>query len=202
MTGHALVVVFRIDSESHRPCLVSDDGLTFVPAAPQLVWDTLLDPDKLAAVIPGCHSLDRVSDNSYKAEISLGVGPVRGRFHATVDLSDLDPPKAAKLSGGLEGPLGSSRGSGRVRLEAKDGGTHVTYDYTVGISGKVAAVGGRMLEGASKVVVGQFFQRLIAQVESPAETSAAPAPGTSVASKPPAEQPSLWQRITGKKGDN
>ena len=46
-----------------------------------MVWDTLLDPEKLAAVIPGCHSLDRVSDNSYKAEVSLGVGPVRGRFH-------------------------------------------------------------------------------------------------------------------------
>jgi len=30
-----------------------------------------------------------------------------------------------------------------VRLEAKDGGTHVSYDYTVEISGKVAAVEGR-----------------------------------------------------------
>ena len=166
-------------------------GETFVPAAPQMVWDTLLDPDKLAAVIPGCHSLDRVSDNSYKAEVSLGVGPVRGRFHATVDLSELDPPKAAKLSGGLDGPLGSTRGAGRVRLEAKDGGTHVSYDYTVEISGKVAAVGGRMLEGASRVVVGQFFQRLVAQVEGPKTTGAAPAttPGT------PATQPSLWQRL-------
>jgi len=177
-------------------------GEIFVPAAPQLVWDTLLDPDKLAAVIPGCHSLDRVSDNSYKAEVSLGVGPVRGRFHATVDLSELDPPKAAKLSGGLDGPLGSTRGAGRVRLEAKDGGTHVSYDYTVEISGKVAAVGGRMLEGASRVVVGQFFQRLIAQVEGPKTPSAAPTSATPVAPKAPAQQPSLWQRLTGKTGDN
>ena len=169
-------------------------GEIFVPASPQLVWDTLLDPDKLAAVIPGCHSLDRVSDNSYKAEVSLGVGPVRGRFHATVDLSELDPPKAAKLSGGLDGPLGSTRGAGRVRLQAKDGGTHVSYDYTVEISGKVAAVGGRMLEGASRVVVGQFFQRLIAQVEGPPTTSAAPAPKTP-APGTPATQPSTWQRL-------
>ena len=45
----------------------------------------------------------------------------------------------ATLSGGLDGPLGSTRGAGKVRLEARDGGTHVTYDYTVEITGKVAA---------------------------------------------------------------
>ena len=159
-------------------------GETFVPAALQLVWDTLLDPDKLAGVIPGCHSLDLVSENSYKAEVSLGVGPVRGRFHATVELSDLDPPNAVRLSGSLAGPLGATRGAGQVRLEARDGGTHVSYDFTVEISGKVAAVGGRMLEGASRVVVGQFFQRLVAQVGGPETTNGAPA-----------TQPTLWQRL-------
>ena len=76
-----------------------------------------------------------------------------------------------------------------MRLEFRDGGTHVSYDYTVEISGKVAAVGGRMLEGASRVVVGQFFQRLIAQVGKPPTTAAAPLPGT------PVTQPSLWQRL-------
>ncbi|MEE8333117.1 MAG: molybdopterin cofactor-binding domain-containing protein, partial [Alphaproteobacteria bacterium] len=143
---------------------ISGSGETFVPAAPQIVWDTLLDPAKLAAVIPGCHALDLVAENSYRAEVSLGVGPVRGRFVANVAMSELDAPKSVRLSGGLEGPLGASRGSGRVRLEASDGGTRVTYDYTVEVGGKVAAVGGRMIEGASKIVVGQFFQRLTAQV--------------------------------------
>ena len=71
------------------------------------------------------------------------------------------------LSGGLDGPLGSSRGEGRVRLEPADGGTEVTYTYTVEVSGKVAAVGGRMLEGAARFVVGQFFERLAAQVGGP-----------------------------------
>ncbi len=46
-----------------------------------------------------------------------------------------------------------------------------------------------MLEGASRVVVGQFFQRLVAQVGGPQATSAAPTPSS------PATQPSLWQRL-------
>ena len=131
------------------------------------MWRILLDPEKLAAVIPGCHRLDLAGDNDYRAEITLGVGPVRGRFQANVRLSDLDPPHSAMLSGGLDGPLGSSRGEGRVRLEPHDGGTKVTYTYTVEVSGKVAAVGGRMLEGAARFVVGQFFERLVAQVGGP-----------------------------------
>jgi 2-furoyl-CoA dehydrogenase large subunit len=149
-------------------------GDTFVPASPQAVWDTLLDPEKLAAVIPGCRKLDLVAENQYRAEVRLGVGPVRGVFVAEVGLSDMDPPKAATLSGGLSGPLGSSRGSGRVTLAAEGDGTRVTYNYTVEIGGKVAAVGGRMIEGAARVVVGQFFSRLAAQVSGGA---AAPARG-------------------------
>ncbi|MGE0745170.1 MAG: molybdopterin cofactor-binding domain-containing protein [Rhodospirillales bacterium] len=159
-------------------------GEAFVPAPPDAVWATLLDPQKLAAVIPGCHALDRVGDNAYRAEVSLGAGPVRGRFQAQVALSDMDPPRAARIAGGLDGPLGSSRGSGRVRLESVPGGTRLTYDYTVEITGKVAAVGRRMLEGASRIVVGQFFERL----------------GRQVGGAPPAAAPSLWRRLMRRLG--
>lgn len=161
---------------------LTGSGETFVPAPPQQVWDTLLDPEKLAAVIPGCHALDLVGENDYRATVSLGVGPVRGRFEATVKISDLDPPAAMTLSGGLTGPLGSSGGSGRVRLSREQDGTRIAYDYTVEIGGKVAAVGGRMLEGAANIVIGQFFARLAAQVGG----------------KPPTE--SWWRRLLRKLG--
>lgn len=141
-------------------------GEATVPASPEQVWETLLDPAKLARVIPGCHSLERLGENSYRAEVSLGVGAVRGRFEARVDLSELDPPRAAVLSGGLTGPLGASSGSGQVVLEAVESGTRVRYTYGVVVSGKAAAVGGRLLDGAAKLLVNQFFQRLVAQTDS------------------------------------
>jgi 2-furoyl-CoA dehydrogenase large subunit len=139
-------------------------GETFVPAEPHEVWNTLLDPKALAAVIPGCHALDLIGDNSYEADVSLGVGPVRGRFKANVSLTEMVEPKKATLSGGLIGPLGASQGSGHVFLEAADDGTKVSYDYAIELTGTVASVGGRLLEGAAKALVKQFFQRLGAQV--------------------------------------
>jgi 2-furoyl-CoA dehydrogenase large subunit len=126
-------------------------------------------------VIPGCHGLDQVAENDYRAEVSLGVGPVRGRFRAGVTLSDMDEPNAVTLSGGVDGPLGSSRGEGRVRLEAENGGTRVSYDYSAEITGKVAAVGGRLLESAARAIVNQFFERLVRQLKT-TEPAAAPSP--------------------------
>lgn len=139
-------------------------GDTFVPADPQEVWNTLLDPEALASVIPGCHKLDLVGENSYQADVSLGVGPVRGRFKANVALTEMVEPEKATLSGGLIGPLGASQGSGHVSLSAAEGGTKVTYDYAIELTGTVASVGGRLLKGAAKALVNQFFQRLGAQV--------------------------------------
>jgi 2-furoyl-CoA dehydrogenase large subunit len=151
-----------------RPDAPPEDGLagsgeTVVPLPPQAVWDMLLDPVALARVIPGCDALERIGDNEYRAELRLGVGPVRGRFVAHIALSDLHAPRSLRLSGSAKGPLGASSGSGTLRLAAAAAGTSVSYDYRIAISGKVAAVGGRMLEGAARALIGQFFKRLAAQ---------------------------------------
>lgn len=164
---------------------IRGQGTAFVAATPEQVWQTLIDPDKLARVIPGCHKMELVGPGSYRADMSLGVGIVRGRFEARVSLSDLNPPKSAVISGSLQGPLGSSSGSGNVRLEAVEGGTRLSYDYGFDISGKVAAVGGRMLDGAARVLMNQFFQKLGSLTEKPAEGPA----------RISAAPPSWWQRL-------
>jgi 2-furoyl-CoA dehydrogenase large subunit len=147
---------------------VRGEGSAFIAAAPEQVWKALLDPETLAKVIPGCHRMERLGPNRYRADLSLGIGAVRGRFDASVALSDLEPPKKAVLSGGLHGPLGSSSGRGNVRLEPVEGGTRLSYGYAIEVSGKVAAVGARMLDGAARVLMGQFFHRLASLAGAPA----------------------------------
>lgn len=144
---------------------IAGSGSLTVPVEPGVVWQALLDPTILARTIPGCHKLDLVSPNNYRADLSLGVGIIKGRFAAQVALSDLDAPRATTLSGGLEGPLGITVGKARVRLAQQGAGTQIEYDYSAEISGKAAAVGGRMLEGATKVLINQFFQRLVAEMK-------------------------------------
>jgi 2-furoyl-CoA dehydrogenase large subunit len=136
-------------------------GEAKVLAAPQDVWTMLLDPQTLASIIPGCHGVEKVSDTHFRAEVTLGVGPVTGRYKADIVLSDLVAPQSVTLTGKVVGALGDGRGTGRIRLiPAADGSTTLTYDYDAEIGGKVAAIAGRLLDGAAKLVIRQFFQAL------------------------------------------
>jgi 2-furoyl-CoA dehydrogenase large subunit len=140
------------------------EGSASVSVPPERVWEMLLDPETLKAVIPGCQSVEKVSDTHFRADVTLGVGPVTGRYRANVKLSDLDPPHAVTLGGTAEGALGFGGGEGRITLTPDgNGGTRMTYVYDAAIGGKVASIGGRLLDGATRVIIGQFFAALARQ---------------------------------------
>jgi 2-furoyl-CoA dehydrogenase large subunit len=149
--------------------LMHGEGSAHVGAAPQDVWTVLLDPDALAAIIPGANRVERASDTSFRIDVTLGIGPVKGRYLAEVTLSDVDPPRAVTLGGRMEGRLGFGGGAGRITL-APDGnnGTALAYSYEAFVGGKVASVGGRLLDGAVKVIIGQFFAALARKVSGAA----------------------------------
>jgi 2-furoyl-CoA dehydrogenase large subunit len=151
-----------------------------VPAAPSQVWQSLLDPASLKSVIPGCHELQQLGENEYRALVSLGVGPVRGKFEATVKLSDLVQEKSGRIDGTLSGPLGGASGAGKLRLQPIPAGTRIDYEYAVAVTGKVVAVGGRLLDGAAAIIIRQFFERLARQLAP--EVAAPPA--------------SVWRRLS------
>ena len=109
------------------------------------------------------------------------------RYAAEVALSELDPPRSLRLAGSGLSSVGSASGSGLVTLEPVGGGTLLRYDYAAQVSGKVAAVGSRMLEGAAKIVLNQLFEQLGREAGGPATADgAAPAP---------VKKRSLWQRL-------
>jgi len=137
------------------------EGEARVATAPEAIWAMLLDVDTLASIIPGCHGVQKLSDTHFKADVTLGVGPVKGRYKAEIKLSDLDEPRAATLNGSVSGALGTGGGSGRVTLTPDGaGGTVIGYAYEAAVGGKVAAIGGRLLDGAAKAIIGQFFAAL------------------------------------------
>jgi 2-furoyl-CoA dehydrogenase large subunit len=139
-------------------------GQAIIPGGPQATWETLLDADALAALIPGCQSVDKRSPTHLQAEVLIGIGPVKGRYRVNVELSDLDPPHAVTITGSAIGALGFGRGTGRVVLKEDHGSTRLQYDYRASIGGKLAAVGDRLLDGAARLLIRQFFAALARRV--------------------------------------
>jgi uncharacterized protein len=143
-------------------------GETTLPAGRPKVWAMLNDPEVLKACIPGCESLDKLSDTEFQAVAVTKIGPVKAKFKGKVTLSDLDPPNGYKISGqGDGGVAGFATGGATVKLEPKDGGTLLIYTVEAQIGGKLAQLGQRLVNGAAKKLADDFFQKFVATVSAP-----------------------------------
>ncbi len=182
-----------------------------IEAPRDAVWSGLNDPDILKQSIPGCESLEQVSDTEFNAVVQAKVGPVKAKFKGSVTLSDLNPPESYRISGeGKGGAAGFAKGGAVVTLTEDGDATILKYDVDADVGGKLAQIGGRLLEGTSKKLAGEFFDNFEAALKGaggaegaetetaePGETSEqqpAPAPDVN-----PADQPKPEPRTAGAK---
>ena len=145
-------------------------GEVTLPADRQTVWEKLNDPDVLRACIPGCQSLERTGDNGFTAVAKVKIGPVGATFKGSVELLDLDPPNSYRIAGAGEGGIaGFAKGGAKVSLsDAPEGGTLLSYDVEANVGGKIAQLGGRLIDGVAKKMADQFFSNFVAAVGTPA----------------------------------
>ncbi len=145
--------------------VIQGEGTALIPLPPEEAWKTLLAPATLAAVIPGCKALEAPDPDRFVGRVRIGIGAVRGQYDFEIRLHDLDPPNSARLTGSGKGSLGGGAGEGWLTLEPDGaGGARLHYRYSAEASGKVAAVGGRMLDAAARMLAQQFFDALAAKV--------------------------------------
>ena len=143
-------------------------GEVALPAAREVVWAKLNDPEILKICIPGCEQLDKISDTEFQAVAVNKIGPVKAKFKGKVTLSDLDPPNGYKISGqGDGGVAGFAKGGAVVTLAPKDGGTLLSYNVEAQIGGKLAQLGQRLINGAAKKLADDFFKKFAATVNFP-----------------------------------
>jgi uncharacterized protein len=150
-----------------------------IAASRQRVWEGLNDPEILRASIPGCQSLDKVTDDRFTATVEVKVGPIGARFKGAVSLTDLDPPNGYTLllegSGGI---AGSMKGSAKVHLSDTSGGTLISYDVEAQVGGRMAQLGGPVIDATAKQLADKFFSRfgeVVAGGAAPGEKTLGPA---------------------------
>ena len=136
-------------------------GEQAVAAERRQVWEALNDPAVLAQCIPGCQRLERDGDNRFVAEAEVKIGPIGARFKGNVELSDLDAPSSYTITGsGSGGIAGSAKGGAKVRLaDAAGGGTLVTYDVEAEVGGRMAQLGGPIIDATARNLAAKFFSK-------------------------------------------
>ena len=164
-----------------------------IAASRETVWAALNDADVLKQCIPGCESLEKLSDTEMTAKVKLTIGPVSARFSGKVTLSEVDAPNGYRIAGeGSGGAAGYAKGSALVRLTDDGDGTLLKYEVKADVGGKLAQVGGRLIDATSKKLAGEFFSKFGAVVGPVPEAEGGTEPG---------KKPGLLGRWFGKKKD-
>lgn len=135
-------------------------------APPAAVWNLLVDPEVIAACLPGCDRLEPIGEDRYRAALTLAVAAVSGSYSGTVAVVDKDPPHSYRLVVEGSGTPGFVKGDATIELIEQDGTTIVTVKGRGQVGGVIARVGQRLLGSVSKMMLDRFFSCLQQRVHS------------------------------------
>lgn len=142
-------------------------GGEYVFDGPQeIVWETLLDPDVLARVLPGAEKLELVGENEYEGALKMKVGPVQGQFMGRVKLEDIRAPSSYTMHVDGRGAPGFVKATGHLELHGQGESTRMAYDGDAQVGGRLASVGQRLVETSAKAIINQSLEGLNAAVKA------------------------------------
>ena len=158
-------------------------GERILPAGRTTVWSLLNDPEILRQCVPGCESLVATGEHSYDAVMTAAVGPVKARFKGKLSLADIEAPLRYRLLfEGQSSQAGFARGEARVELqELAPDQTRLAYSATSQVGGKLAQIGGRLIDAAAAATADKFFEAFAGKMPAPTSGSAAAAPAQTTA---------------------
>ncbi len=136
----------------------------FDGAARQSVWNFLTDATQIAQCLPGCESLKESADGAYAMQMKFGIGAISGTFSGSIRLHGLDAPHSYQMSVSGAGAPGFINGEGSIMLAETGDGTLLEYSGNVTAGGAIASVGQRMIGGAARMVIDQFFKCVAAKL--------------------------------------
>jgi carbon monoxide dehydrogenase subunit G len=158
---------------------VKVSGTHLLNAPRDRVWQCLNDPAFLKECLPGCESMEATGPDQYRVTLTVGIAAVKGKYAGSVTLSEKEPPQRFKMQVEGKGTGGFVQGTGLLELSEDPQGTRVAYQGDVQVGGPIASVGQRLLDGAAKMMVGQFFNAVNTQLA--ALSSPPPSPPASAA---------------------
>lgn len=141
----------------------------------EAVWEVLTDVGRIAPCLPGAQ-LTGAEGDEFHGLVKVKVGPVTSQYKGTASFKELDEParRAVILASGRDTRgAGNASASITVRLEAGDsGGTKVSVDTDLTVTGKVAQFGRGVLADVSRKLMGQFADNLAEVMAQQAEAAA------------------------------
>lgn len=147
-------------------------GNQTIKAPVETVWVFLMDVNQVASCAPGFQSLEVLEEEHWKAVVGVGIGAVKAKFTLDVTRPELQEPEHMTMKGRGKAPGSAVDMSGDMHLTELDGGeTRMDWKATVVVSGTIASVGARLLQGTAERLTGKFFDCIKTKLQAPDATN-------------------------------
>jgi carbon monoxide dehydrogenase subunit G len=142
-------------------------GSPTIDAPRERVWERLMDPGFVAQSAPGIESVETIDPTHFKVISGFGVGSIKVRFALDVELFDIVDRERAKMRVRGKAPGSAIDVISSMQIDdAGPGSSHLNWSATSEVSGTVASVGARLMEGTARKLTQQFwsdFARRVSQ---------------------------------------
>ncbi|MCB9450203.1 MAG: SRPBCC family protein [Anaerolineaceae bacterium] len=135
------------------------------------VWAYFADPPQVVPCLPGAELLEIINETTYRGAVGLRVGPIAAQFHGKAEILEIDTDQHTmrlRVGGDQQGAPGRAEAEILFSLSpVDDSQSEIKIVADVGISGKLAQVGGGMIQSVSKFMFNQFAKCISKALEKP-----------------------------------
>jgi uncharacterized protein len=164
-------------------------------ASADRAWQLMQDIEAVAGCMPGAKITERVDDTHYKGTITVRLGPATMSFKGDIEVLALDAAAhSLHLLGKGTDTTGSSAATMDLTASVQPTGETCTLagKSEVTMSGKAAAIGGRLMGPVSEQLLKQFVANFAARLDAmpmpQGESTTAPVPDASAVQPAPAAE--------------
>lgn len=148
------------------------EGIADIGAPRERVWAFVTDAEKVSRCGPDVQRVDVIDPTHFKIVTRAGVGPIRTTFTLDVVFAELRAPEHAAVRARGQAPGSAVEMTNTLDLaDAAPGRTVLRWASDVTVSGKIASVGARLMQGAADKVTQQVFACIKEQLEAPTTAS-------------------------------
>ena len=144
----------------------------FEVAAPiKDVWAYFANPSQVLPCLPGAELVETINESTYRGRLGLRLGPISAQYLGTAEILETnhqDYRMTVHARGDQQGVPGGAQAEIRFSLrEVAPEITEVKLEADVSITGKLAQIGGGMIQSVSKFMFERFSRCVQETLESP-----------------------------------
>jgi hypothetical protein len=174
----------------------------FVHVPIERAWETLLDIETVAGFLPGAKIEPGGPEGVYQGSMKVKVGPMTVNYQGTARLASVDEQAhSAEIEVRAKETKGQGTAAAVIRntLTEENGGTRVTAETDLQVTGRQAQFGRGIMQDVAGRMLGDFAGRFEAYLTGTGEGQAAaaagsngsPAGGSAAAAAPPDTEDAL-----------